>query len=197
MLFTACGENNVHKEIAHYLDEAYLAEEEFIEYQEELLQLEERDLEIYDEIVQLNDNETDKLEQLFTEVFQLTEQREVYLQAERDAISQSKEDFLLIEPYIDQVKDEEERGLVEELYEVMTERYKVYDDVYEAYLISLELTEGLYEHLESDQSETLLHNMLEDVNESYEELFKVNDQFNRLTKQYNRYKKEYYELVWE
>src|SRR5699024_2918721 len=191
LLLVSCGEKNVHKQIMNHLEKAYVSEEEFIEYQEELLRLEEKDLELYDEVVQLEGSEANELQSLIGEALKVTEQREAYLEAERTAIKQSKENFLHVEPYIEQVTDEDVKSNLEKLYKTMTDRYEVYEEVYESYATSLQLTESLYEHLRDNSSQYLLHDTLDDVNESYEQLFTVNDRFNRLTKDYNRLKKEY------
>lgn len=197
LLFVACGEKKVHKQIEHHLEEAFHAEEEFIEYQEQLLQLEQRDLQLYDEIIQLNDTETNELQRLIGEALQVTEQRGAYLEAERKAMNLSKEQFVNLQSLIDQISAEEMHELLTKLYDTMEERYDVYEEVYETYIASLQLTEILYEYLEKNQSPDLFSTTMTDINESYEQLFQKNDQFNRLTKEYNRLKKEYYELVWE
>lgn len=197
LLFTACGEKSIHQKIVGHLDDTYEAEMQFTEMQEELLQLETRDLAIYDEIVQLDEVETDKLKQLFTESYELIEEREAYLKLEREALEESEAFFVLIEPYMDEINDENIKELIEKMYETMLERYDVYHEIYEGYMESLQLTESLYEQLENHQSQQILYDLLDEVNESYEQLFKANEQFNRLTKRYNRYKREYYERVWE
>ncbi|HZW69206.1 MAG TPA: YkyA family protein [Pseudogracilibacillus sp.] len=197
LLLSACGEKSIHKQIITHLDEAFDAEEAFSEYQEELLQLEERDLAIYDEIVQLDDSQVEDLEQLIAEALQIIEQRDAYLQAEKTAIKQSKSYFIESEALIDLIQEEESANLLAKLFETMLKRYESYEDVYEAYGQSLDLTENLYEHLQDNHSPVLLNETIEDINDSYERLFQANDQFNRLTKEYNRLKKEYYALVWE
>lgn len=196
-LLSACSENSIHKQIVTHLDEAFDAEEEFSEYQEQLLQLEERDLVLYDEIVQLDDAQVEDLEQLIAEALQVIEQRDAYLQAEKATIKQSKTYFIKCEPLIELINEEETSELLAKLYDTMLKRYESYEDVYEAYGQSLDLTENLYEYLQANHSPMLLNETIEDINASYETLFQANDQFNRLTKEYNRLKKEYYTLVWE
>lgn len=197
MLLVACSEKKIHKQIEQYLEASYHAEEEFIEYQEQLLQLEQRDLQLYDDIVQLDDAATKELQQLIGEALQVTEQRGAYLEAERKAMKQSQEEFSNLPTLIEEITTEEMNELLTKLYETMQERYNVYEEVYDTYMTSLQLTEILYEYLAENQSPNLFSTTINDINETYEELFQKNDQFNRLTKEYNRLKKEYYDLVRE
>lgn len=196
-LITSCGQKNIHKQIKSQLDDAFLAEEDFIEYQQQLLQLEQRDLEIYDKIVQLDDSAVSELQQLIGEALQITEQRDAYLQAERKAMKESKTTFVQIEPLIGEISEEEIRETVEKLYETMHGRYETYEEVYETYITSLQLTEILYEQLSDLHTHDLLYDTIEEVNETYEQLIRTNEQFNRLTKKYNHLKTEYYNLIWE
>lgn len=196
-LITSCGQKNIHKQIKSQLEDAFLAEEDFIEYQQQLLQLEQRDLEIYDKIVQLDDSAVSELQQLIGEALQITEQRDAYLQAERKAMKESKTTFVQIEPLIGEISEEEIRETVEKLYETMHGRYETYEEVYETYITSLQLTEILYEQLSDLHTHDLLYDTIEEVNETYEQLIRTNEQFNRLTKKYNHLKTEYYNLIWE
>lgn len=197
LLIASCGEKKIHKQIEEHLEKVFLAEEEFIDYQEQLLQLEQRDLQLYDEIVQIEESKVDKLQDLTGEALQVTKQRGAYLQAERKAMKQSKDEFTSLELLIEQITTEEEREILTKIYDTMQKRYDIYEEVYETYVHSLQLTESLYEYLRENRPHEILTTTLNDINEHYEQLFRKNDEFNRLTKEYNRLKKEYYELVRE
>lgn len=197
IVFASCSKNNIHEQIYEHLEAAFQAEQVFIESQEQLLRLEERDMEIYDEIIELDEVSEERLNELTNEAIQIVKERTQFLEEERNSIMESKEHFQKIEPLLEQIEDEAEREHVKKLHETMMERYSTYDEVYETYLESLYLTESLYEHLQKEVTYSVLHDTINEVNESYEKLFKANDQFNLLTKQYNRLKAEYYDMTRE
>lgn len=197
IVLAACSENDVHEKIIEQLEAAYEAEQSFVASQEQLLHLEERDIEIYNEIIELDDVSEKRLNELTNEALEIVEKRKEFLEEERKSIHESKEHFQKVETLLEEIEDETEKSNLEKLYETMMERYESYEYVYDTYIESLYLTESLYEHLQQEATYTVLHDTLNKVNESYEKLFKANDQFNRLTKQYNHLKAEYYEMSME
>lgn len=196
-VLAACSNNKVQEQIFEHLEAAYEAEQLFVLSQEQLLELEEKDIEIYNEIIELDDISEERLQQLTNEALQLVEARKQYLEEERNSIRQSKEHFQNLEPILAEMADGEEKEKLEQLYKTMMDRYESYDEVYETYMESLYLTESLYEHLQKEATYSVINETLNQVNESFEKLFKVNDQFNLLTKQYNRIKTEYYDMSME
>lgn len=189
--------HNVHDEIFAHLDAALEIEQEFIESQEKLNELEERDMEIYDALMELDAVDEGRLQSLTDEALQNVSERMKLLEEERNSIIQSKEEFQKIEPLIEEVEKDAIKEKLENLFQTMMERYEAYDEVYETYVESLYLTENLYNHLKNEAAYTVLYETLEEVNRSYEKLFKANDKFNVLTKQYNRLKQEYYDMMGE
>src|SRR5690625_1170726 len=165
LLIASCGEKKIHKQIEEHLEKVFLAEEEFIDYQEQLLQLEQRDLQLYDEIVQIEESKVDKLQDLTGEALQVTKQRGAYLQAERKAMKQSKDEFTSLELLIEQITTEEEREILTKIYDTMQKRYDIYEEVYETYVHSLQLTESLYEYLRENRPHEILTTTLNDINE--------------------------------
>lgn len=189
--------HNVHDKIFAHLDAALEIEQEFIESQEKLNELEERDMEIYDALMELDAVDEGRLQSLTDEALQNVSERMKLLEEERNSIIQSKEEFQKIEPLIEEVEKDAIKEKLENLFQTMMERYEAYDEVYETYVESLYLTENLYNHLKNEAAYTVLYETLEEVNRSYEKLFKANDKFNVLTKQYNRLKQEYYDMMGE
>lgn len=194
---TSCSGKSIHNKIVKQIESSYIEEEAFINSQQQLLDLEETDLKIYNEIIQLDEGDKEQLQQLTQEALELIDERKEYLDKERAAIDNSKEEFVKIDPFINQVSDKDVKVTVEKMYETMLKRFEVYDEVYEAYRASLHETELLYDYLSADTSYNTLHEALQNVNESYEQLFVINDQFNRLTKKYNQLKKEYEQSIRE
>lgn len=189
--------HNVHDKIFAHLDAALEIEQEFIESQEKLNELEERDMEIYDALMELDAVDEGRLQSLTDEALQNVSERMKLLEEERNSIIQSKEEFQKIEPLIEEVEKDAIKEKLENLFQTMMERYEAYDEVYETYVESLYLTENLYNHFKNEAAYTVLYETLEEVNRSYEKLFKANDKFNVLTKQYNRLKQEYYDMMGE
>lgn len=189
--------HNVHDEIFAHLEAALELEQEFIESQEKLNELEERDMEIYDVLMELDAVDEGRLQSLTDEALQNVSERMKLLEEERNSIIQSKEEFQKIEPLIEEVEKDAIKEKLENLFQTMMERYEAYDEVYETYVESLYLTENLYNHFKNEAAYTVLYETLEEVNRSYEKLFKANDKFNVLTKQYNRLKQEYYDMMGE
>lgn len=197
LLFVACTEKNIHINISNHLEKTLQAEEQFIEQQAILLELEEKDMQTYDAIIQLEEKDTAELNKLIEDALSITEERENYIQKEKEAIDQSKEQFRQVKDEIEKVKDPAIKKLLEKLYGSMDERYTIYEEVYTTYIESLDVTESLYKHFKKGSSHKMLQELIDETNNHYEQLISLNERFNLATKKYNRYKKEYEALIRE
>src|SRR5699024_6261834 len=81
-----------------------------------------------------------------------------------------------------------------EMYEVMMDRYKHYDQLHKEYIKSLKLEKELYQMLqkeELEQEDLTAH--IEKINKKYEKVLDKNEEFNETTANYNKLKKELYD----
>jgi len=110
-------------------------------------------------------------------------------------LKKSEEEFIQIEKLMDDIKNSGEKKLVKQLYEKMMNRYTAYEEVYENYVDSIRLTKELYTIFQQEEiKDNDMYSHLAHVNESYDNVLKANEQFNKETILYNSLKEEYYQL---
>lgn len=194
-LLVACSDERLYKKIAQILEESYELEKEFVATQDELLQLEEKDLELYDTIIKLEATEEKKLQELADEAFANITKRRELIEKEKASIEASYNAFKKIETYRERIADEEMKQLIVELEKVMAKRHKRYVDVYEKYVLALDLTEKIYQVLLEPKQNEELYQAIDRANKSYESLFAANDAFNEATKEYNQLKETYFQKI--
>lgn len=190
----SCSNINQTKEINEKLEETVDIEQVLEEKQKTLHELEKQDETLYDEMIELGNEDVEKLQQRSKEAIKLLDERLDIKQEEKEAIDESKATFEQIEPLIESLEDEEKRAHLEKMFETMMKRYDAYNDVYDHYTESVQLTKELYRHFQEKQfSETKVYASLSNVNDSYDEVERANETFNTYTKMYNELKREYYD----
>src|SRR5699024_3664668 len=102
-------------------------------------------------------------------------------------------EFEKTDQLIDKLEDEKAQDKGKEMYDVMMERYKSYENLYEAYTKSLKLEKELYTMLQQEDVEQEdLTNHITKINDSYEKVLEIKKKINEETKKYNEMKKEFY-----
>lgn len=191
---TACGQAGVSEEIHQHLEETVQIEKEFETNQEKIFVLEQEDEEIYNEIIALGSEDVEKVKELSDQAIDLLEERLKYIDLEKTSLEESKVEFEKIGPLMEDIDDEDQKEQIEKMYETMMNRYEAYDDVFDTYSESINLTKELYELLQSEElKENEVYSIIANVNDSYDEVLEANEQFNKETVLYNNFKKEYYE----
>lgn len=196
IVLSACNGASPQDEIYEHLEEAVQLESNFELQQDEITALEKQEQEIYSQIVDLDMSDFDDIKDLADEAIEIIEQRVENLKIEQESLSDAKEEFENIKPLINDLKEENVRNKATEMYEVMMDRYKAYDNLHEAYLRSLEEEEELYTLIkDEDTSEDDLKDQIATINNTYQEVLDGNEEFNTHTITYNELKKDFYELA--
>lgn len=195
IVIVGCSSQSPEETIVQHLEETIVLEKTFEEEQEKINELELKDQQLYEEIIQLDMDDFDKIVELSEEAIEYLDKRLEHLQLEKESIEASKEEFLKIEKYIEQL-DSEEKKHGEAMFEKMVNRFNAYDEVYDKYTSSIDLTKQLYESLQTEEiDEKEVISLITKVNDSYELVFEANDTFNNRTEEYNHLKEEFYALI--
>ncbi|MHA6252049.1 YkyA family protein [Oceanobacillus sp. CAU 1775] len=195
-VLAACSGESTAEKIHMHLEETVVLEEDYKNQQSEITTLEKQEQDIYAEIIELDMDEFDQITALANEALAVIDEREEKVNLEQESITSASEEFHSIEDLLTDLEDEAANEKANEMYNTMVERYSTYDELYAAYMESLQLERELYEMLQlEDLEQETLNEHIEKVNESYESIFTLNDQFNELTVSYNQFKKEFYEAA--
>ncbi|MBP1968250.1 hypothetical protein J2Z83_000342 [Virgibacillus natechei] len=194
-ILSACSGESTEEQLHNHLEEAVVLEEGFEQQQNEITELERQEQELYSEVIELNMEEFDQIQEISQEAIGIIDQRSEVMELEKESIDASQEEFNNISDLIDDIEEEAVREKIEDMYTVMSDRYSAYDNLYEAYMISLELERELYTMLQQEDIEQEdLTEQITAINDSYQDVLEANDQFNEGTIEYNALKQEFYEL---
>ena len=193
-LLTGCvSKEKSAEEIYKVLENVVEAEKEFEEQQEPLVALEKEEKEIYNQIMALGMKQHEETIKLSDDALSLIEKRRDHLQKEIDSINASKKEFKKTEEIKEKINDPEQKRKMKDLIEIMSNRYKVHDQLSKEYMAALENDEELYLML---KNESISYDKLEahvmELNTTYQKVFDANEKFNELTAQYNKKKLEFY-----
>jgi len=195
LLIAACGKETKQEKIYNHLEGTVTLEKEFEKEQKKINELELKDQELYEEIINLGMDDFDKIVELSDEAIGYLDERLEHLQSEKESIDASKKEFLKIDNLIKELEAEEERQ-AKEMYDAMLDRYEAYDQVFEVYTTSIQLTKQLYELLQEEEiEEKQVVTLITKVNDSYLEVIASNEEFNDATVKYNRLKQEFYKTA--
>jgi hypothetical protein len=193
-LLTGCvSKEKSAEEIYKVLESVVEAEKEFEEQQEPLVALEKEEKEIYNQIMARGMKQHEEIVKLSDDALSLIEKRRDHLQKEIDSINASKKEFKKTEEIKKKINDPEQKRKMEDLFEIMSNRYKVHDQLSKEYMAALEHDEELYVMLKNESiSYDNLESHVTGLNTTYQKVFDANEKFNELTAQYNKKKLEFY-----
>lgn len=196
IVLTGCSSQSTEEQIHNHLEEAVALEEEFENQQSVITDLESQEQEIYSQIIDLGMDDIEQIKELSSEALSIIDEREEKIELEKESIESSQKEFSNIDDLISKIEDADLKEKAEKMYEVMDNRYSVYAELNEAYLTSLEKERKLYTMLEKENLEQKeLTNHINSINETYEQVLDLNEQFNNYTVEYNALKKEFYEAA--
>src|SRR5699024_5091000 len=193
LFISACGKSTEEK-IYEHLEEAVTLEEEFEKVQTEITELEKKERELYSTIIELGPDEVDKIKETTKQAIESIEKRSNKMESEQESITASQDEFEKIDKLIEKLEDEKTKNKAREMYEVMMDRYKHYDQLHKEYIKSLKLEKELYQMLqkeELEQEDLTAH--IEKINKKYEKVLDKNEEFNEATANYNKLKNEFYD----
>lgn len=189
----ACTKVNPAEEIYIHLENAVSLEAEFEAQQQPLSEAEYEEYQLYDEVLTLSDLE--EISKLIKKAEELANSRKEMIAKERASIKEAYQEFLLIEPIIETIENEQLLDLAGQLLETMKNRYETYLQLYNEYKNAIALDIELYQLI---QNEDLTIDQLEaqhdKVNESYSQVNHYKEKFNEYTVLYNDLKKQFYKV---
>lgn len=193
-LLTGCVSKEKTIEIMYQaLENVVEAEKAFEEQQEPLVELEKQEKEIYNQIMAIGMKQHDEIVKLSDEAISIIDKRREHLQKEIDSIDDSKTEFKNAEEIRDEIDDAEQKKKATELLEIMSNRYKVHNQLAKEYSSALDNDKELYQML---KNESISYEKLEvhvtNLNTIYQKVYDKNKEFNELTAQYNEKKLEFY-----
>jgi hypothetical protein len=194
-LLTGCvSEEKTTERMYQALENVVEAEKAFEEQQEPLVELEKQEKEIYDQIMALGMKQHDEIVKLSDEALSIIDKRREHLQKEINSINASKTEFKNAEEIRNEIDDSEQKKKATELLGIMSNRYKVHNQLAKEYSSALDNDKELYQML---KNESISYEKLEDhvtnLNTIYQKVYDANEEFNELTAQYNEKKLEFYE----
>lgn len=197
----ACGNQvdediELTEDIYNHLEETVIIEEDFEEIQIEINELEKLDQDLYNDMTELGNSDLEEISDIANEAINLLDERLALIKTEKDILIESKTEFLKIEPLVEKLEDDSKKTVAENLLEAMISRYDAYDIVYEKYTKSISKTNELYNLFKDEEfSEEAAYSLINDVNDSYNDVIEANEKFNEHTVKYNGFKKDLYEIL--
>lgn len=193
---SACSGSSTEQKIYDHLQEAVQLEKGFEEQQDLIVDLEKTEQDIYEQIADLETEESDEIKKLSKQAIESIEERSDKVALEKESIDDSRAEFEKIKELIEKIEDKEVKEKVEEMYDVMMERYESYDQLHESYLTSLEEEKTLYTLLQKeDLTQEEYTDQVTVLNEVYEQVIDKNDEMNKATNDYNALKEEFYDMA--
>lgn len=181
------------EELYQVLESVVDAEKEFEEQQENLVKLEKQEKDIYNQIMALGMKQHEEIVKLSDEALLLIEKRRDHLKKEIDSIKASEAKFKKAEEIKTKIKDPEQKRSADDLFVIMTNRYKVHKQLSKEYSNALDRDKELYLMLKSENiSYDKLETHVMELNTTYKKVADANEEFNELTAQYNQKKLEFY-----
>ncbi len=192
LVLSSCGVT-AKERIYNELEKAASLEQTFEHEQQPLVKLEQKEKEIYYQIISLGMHETQKRKDLSLQAQSLLDEREKHLKKERSCLLASKEEFEKVKPLMNKLSEESLRTKAHAVLDTMQKRYDIYDSLYAQYKGALQKDRELYKLLETGilQLEQV-EQKINEINDSYAEVLKLNQAFNEHTEQYNDVKEAFY-----
>ncbi|WP_280769141.1 YkyA family protein [Salipaludibacillus daqingensis] len=194
IISTACFGEQPAEIMYDHLEESVQIEKEVEEKQEPLTNAEQKEVDLYEEMLTLSSVE--EIEPLADEAIDSAEERREIMEEEKELIEDSYSIFQEAEQQIDDIDEEDVQEAATKVVDTMNERYSVYQDLYEEYMQSIDEDILLYEMAKDEEIEVeVLQEQHEKVNEGYNRITELNQQFNQLTNDYNDAKINFYETA--
>ena len=190
LFLTGClGQKTVEEKMYDVLEKVVSVEARFEAQQAPLLELEKEEKKLYENMVSIGIKEQEKLNKLADEAIVIVDKRKERIMEEQKSMEASEREFEKLDPLVGKLNDLELEDRVDELSEVMNQRYQIHRKLSEYYLEGLGLDTDLYKMLKSeDRPIEKLEKQIILINETYDQVLEANKQFNELTEKYNEKK---------
>ncbi|MEH7108027.1 YkyA family protein [Bacillus sp. JJ1764] len=175
------------------LEEVVTKEKNFEEQQEPLVTSEKNEKEIYNKIIGLGMKEYNQIVKLSDQAIVSANNRKNYMEKETNSLKESEKEFKKIKSIKGEFDNPDLKRIIDELYEIMMQRYRAHDDLYQAYSEGINNDQQLYEMFKNKN--VMLKDLqlqVNKINESYKKVNEANENFNKLTEEYNKKKSMFY-----
>ncbi|MGJ7910519.1 YkyA family protein [Neobacillus sp. LXY-1] len=175
------------------LEEVVTKEKNFEEQQEPLVTSEKNEKEIYNKIIGLGMKEYNQIVKLSDQAIVSANNRKNYMEKETNSLKESEKEFKKIKSIKGEFDNPDLKRIIDELYEIMMQRYRAHDALYQAYSEGINNDQQLYEMFKNKN--VMLNDLqlqVNKINESYKKVNEANENFNKLTEEYNKKKSMFY-----
>lgn len=193
-LLAGCfGQQSPEEKMFEAMEEVVHLEKGFEESQGPLVEFEKKEKELYEKIISLGNKDKEQIVKLSDEALTAVSERKKHMEKEQKSIKVSKEKFNSISPLIQDLDDKDLKKTANELYDIMSRRYEIHDDLYENYMKGIQYDTELYGMLKDNEiSFDQLDDQVTKINQTYEKVLNANEQFNEKTNKYNEKKLAFY-----
>ncbi|KAB2337727.1 hypothetical protein F7731_06965 [Cytobacillus depressus] len=187
------NEQNPIEKVYEVLEKVVESEQAFEEQQEPLIELEKKEKKIYDQIISLGMKEFPEVSKLSDEATVIVDDRKKHILKEHESIKASEKEFRALTEIIDEIDEPEQKEKSQKLFDIMIERYAIYDDLFQHYSKALELDKQLYSMFKNKDINLMdIDEQITKINEVYGKIIEANERFNEKTKEYNDTKLSFY-----
>ncbi|WNS77009.1 YkyA family protein [Bacillus sp. DTU_2020_1000418_1_SI_GHA_SEK_038] len=181
------------EKIYDVLERVVASEEVFEKQQDPLVELEKKEKEIYDKIISLGMKEIEEVSILSNEAANIVDQRQEHMVKEKESIKASEKEFKSLESLIEEIDEPKLKGLSQDLFDCMMERYATHEEIFQHYSKAVQLDKDLYAMFKEESLQLIqLEDQINKINEAYGNIINANKKFNDKTKQYNELKLSFY-----
>jgi hypothetical protein len=195
LLLTGCSHLIDKQEVLSAFQKMTAYEKDAIEEQKKLTEFEQKQNAIYAHMMSYGFKHFTKVAQLAKEALMNIEEREKYVAREYKAMHSAKRQLNMAKRKTNGLHDEQVKQQINQFIEVAEQRYETYDRLYAEYKEMLALEKELYILLQNkDVTAERFQRQIDRINERYQNIIDINEQFNAYTKEYNREKKQLFHM---
>lgn len=195
IILTGClNQKTTPEKMYEVMEKVVLAETTFEDQQSPLVMAEKKEKQLYDKIISLGMKEYEQIVKLADEALLLVDERRTLMASETESMEKSEAQFEKLLPYVEKLEEPTLKKDAKKLYDVMIKRYRLHEDLQLSYSQALQLDQELYQMFKrKDLIMEELENQINQINEVYEKIYEINEQFNLNTKEYNDLKLAFYQ----
>jgi hypothetical protein len=195
LLLAGCSHLIDKQEVLSAFQKMTAYEKDAIEEQKKLTEFEQKQNAIYAHMMSYGFKHFTKVAQLAKEALMNIEEREKYVAREYKAMHSAKRQLNMAKRKTSGLHDEQVKQQINQFIEVAEQRYETYDKLYAEYKEMLALEKELYILLQNkDVTAERFQRQIDRINERYQNIMDINEQFNAYTKEYNREKKQLFHM---
>ncbi|MGE8203915.1 YkyA family protein [Heyndrickxia sp. NPDC080065] len=189
MVLTGCQSAN--KDVANiylHLEKAAKMESNLVNQQNELADLLKKEQKIYTNILSVTVNNK-KMDGMLEEATNLVGKRKLLLKKEKRSFQQSYKEVSQINTLIKKIEDKDLQQKAEKVAEIMNNRYKTYNKIYNKSMQEIKSNQDLYTLLLQKNSHLEKYDkQIKQMNKQTKEIKVLQNHFNKYTKEYNEAK---------